>query len=204
MKEGREHIPGMETPKRSVIDSQAAQSQQEREKPQLYHMILPSSLKDTGKKQEGFTLDAKYMAPLPEETPQEREARKKWQAEEKRKWDYGTTPEGKRKFAALLIRQAKSRGVLPPDVDHLWLNLPTGWAEYTEKPEGAQGEKPSYTVALDQTPTQEQWNEYYPDLQKKLDIAPYGRTLQHQPLDQGPARGTLAAYVPRLITSPSS
>jgi len=37
-----------------------------------------------------------------------------------------------------------------------------------------------------------------------VDIAPYGRTLQHQPLDQGPARGTLAAYVPRLITSPSS
>jgi hypothetical protein len=37
-----------------------------------------------------------------------------------------------------------------------------------------------------------------------MDIAPYGRTLQHQPLDQGPARGTLAAYVPRLITSPSS
>ena len=35
-------------------------------------------------------------------------------------------------------------------------------------------------------------------------IAPCGRTLQHQPLDQGPARGTLAAYVPRLITSPSS
>ena len=34
--------------------------------------------------------------------------------------------------------------------------------------------------------------------------APCGRTLQHQPLDQGPARGTLAAYVPRLITSPSS
>ena len=37
-----------------------------------------------------------------------------------------------------------------------------------------------------------------------LDIAPYGRTLQPHPLDQGPARGTLAAYVPRLITSPSS
>src|SRR2546430_6693490 len=30
------------------------------------------------------------------------------------------------------------------------------------------GEKPSYTVKLDQTPTQEQWDAYYPDLQKKL------------------------------------
>ena len=34
--------------------------------------------------------------------------------------------------------------------------------------------------------------------------APYGRTLQHQPLYQGPARCALEAYVPRLITRPSS
>jgi len=34
--------------------------------------------------------------------------------------------------------------------------------------------------------------------------APCGRTLQHQPRYQGPARGAFEAYVPRLITSPSS
>src|SRR5438445_9234092 len=39
---------------------------------------------------------------------------------------------------------------------------------------------------------------------KDLHIAPYGRTFQRQPLNQGPARGALEAYVPRLITSPSS
>jgi hypothetical protein len=37
-----------------------------------------------------------------------------------------------------------------------------------------------------------------------LHIAPYGRTLQPSPLAQGPARGAVEAYVPRLITSPSS
>jgi CubicO group peptidase (beta-lactamase class C family) len=37
-----------------------------------------------------------------------------------------------------------------------------------------------------------------------LHIAPCGRTLQPSPLDQGPARCALEAYVPRLITSPSS
>ena len=37
-----------------------------------------------------------------------------------------------------------------------------------------------------------------------MNIAPYGRTFQRQPLNQGPARGALEAYVPRLITSPSS
>ncbi len=35
-------------------------------------------------------------------------------------------------------------------------------------------------------------------------IAPYGRTLQPQPHYQGPARWAVEAYVPRLITSPSS
>src|SRR6266849_4165823 len=37
-----------------------------------------------------------------------------------------------------------------------------------------------------------------------MHITPCGRTLQRQSLDQGPARGPLASYVPRLITSPSS
>jgi hypothetical protein len=35
-------------------------------------------------------------------------------------------------------------------------------------------------------------------------IAPYGRTLKHQPCPQGPARCAVEAYVPRLITCPSS
>src|SRR6266567_4335604 len=34
---------------------------------------------------------------------------------------------------------------------------------------------------------------------KAMHIAPCGRTLQPYPLDQGPARGALEAYVPRLI-----
>ncbi len=37
-----------------------------------------------------------------------------------------------------------------------------------------------------------------------LDIAPCGRTLQHQPFPQGPARCAVDAYVPRLITCTSS
>src|SRR5712692_7476178 len=37
-----------------------------------------------------------------------------------------------------------------------------------------------------------------------LHIAPCGRTLKPYPLDQGPARCALDAYVPRLIISPSS
>src|SRR5712691_10128772 len=43
-----------------------------------------------------------------------------------------------------------------------------------------------------------------PRLQNDLHIAPYGRTLQPQPRYQGPDRGALEAYVPRLITSTSS
>ena len=39
---------------------------------------------------------------------------------------------------------------------------------------------------------------------EKMHIAPYGRTLHPSPLAQGPARGAVEAYVPRLITSPSS
>jgi hypothetical protein len=132
MTEGHQHIPGMETLPRMVSDSKATQIHQERKKPQLYHMLLPSPTKDKEKRQEGVTFDAKYTAPLPEETPQEREERKKRFAEEQKKWDYAKTPEGKREFVATLVRQAKKRGVLPPDLDHLWLNLPSGWAEYTE------------------------------------------------------------------------
>jgi len=169
MKEGQEHIPRMETPLRNVADAQASQSQQGREKPQLNRMVLnPSSLKDTEKKQEGVTLAARNTAPFPLETPQEKEKRIKWQAEEQKKAEYRKSPEGQREFVRILVQQAKASGFLPPDLDHLWLNLPSGWAEYREFPAGVHGEKPSYTVALDQTPTQEQWDAYYPDLQKKL------------------------------------
>jgi len=38
----------------------------------------------------------------------------------------------------------------------------------------------------------------------RMDIAPCGRTLKHQPLYQGPDRCALDAYVPRLITCTSS
>jgi phosphate transport system substrate-binding protein len=38
----------------------------------------------------------------------------------------------------------------------------------------------------------------------RMHKAPYGRTLEHQPLHQGPACCAVDAYVPRLITSPSS
>ena len=159
----------METPLRNVADAQASQSQQGREKPQLNRMVLnPSSLKDTEKKQEGVTLAARNTAPFPLETPQEKEKRIKWQAEEQKKAEYRKSPEGQREFVRILVQQAKASGFLPPDLDHLWLNLPSGWAEYREFPAGVHGEKPSYTVALDQTPTQEQWDAYYPDLQKKL------------------------------------
>lgn len=168
MREGYEHIPGMETPPR-VTDSKAAHKQQEQVKPQASRLLPPFPTKDKEKSKEGVTLDTRYTAPLPEETPQEREERKKRLAEEQKKWDYGKTPEGKREFVALLVRQAKDRGVLPPDLDHLWLNLPSGWAEYTEIPKGVRDEKPSYTVALAQTPTQAQWDAYYPNLQKKLE-----------------------------------
>jgi hypothetical protein len=37
-----------------------------------------------------------------------------------------------------------------------------------------------------------------------LDITPFGRTFQPQPRYQGLARWAIEAYVPRLITSPSS
>jgi hypothetical protein len=37
-----------------------------------------------------------------------------------------------------------------------------------------------------------------------LNKAPCGRTFQPQPRYQGPARWAVTAYVPRLITSPSS
>ena len=40
--------------------------------------------------------------------------------------------------------------------------------------------------------------------QVDLHKAPCGRTLHPSPLDQGPPRGALEVYVPRLMTSPSS
>jgi hypothetical protein len=85
-----------------------------------------------------------------------------------KKWDYGTTPEGKREFAAFFVNSLKKQGRIPPDIDHLWLNLPSGWAEYKEVPANEADKAASYTVTLDKTPTQEQWDKYYPDLQAKM------------------------------------
>jgi hypothetical protein len=42
------------------------------------------------------------------------------------------------------------------------------------------------------------------ELTDRMHKAPYGRTLEHQPLHQGPACCAVDAYVPRLITSPPS
>src|SRR4029453_15681332 len=101
-------------------------------------------------------------------TPQEREASNKRMEELQKKWDYGTTPEGKRELAAFFVRSLKKQGRIPPDIDHLWLNLPSGWAEYRELPAKEADKAASYTVTLDKTPTQAQWDEYYPDLQAKM------------------------------------
>jgi hypothetical protein len=101
-------------------------------------------------------------------TPEEREAREKRLEEEQRKWDYGKTPEGKREFVAFFVESMKKQERLPPTLDHLWLNLPSGWAEYRETPAQTSNEAPSYTVKLDTTPTQEEWDEYQTDLQAKL------------------------------------
>lgn len=62
----------------------------------------------------------------------------------------------------------KKQGKLPPDIDHLWFNLPSGWAEYTEEPAKSGQEAQSHTVTLGTTPTKEQWDEYYPDIQVKI------------------------------------
>jgi hypothetical protein len=81
-------------------------------------------------------------------TPEEREAEKKRDEEEQKKWDYGKTPEGKREFAAFMVQEMKNRGILPPNIDHLWLNLPSGWAEYRDTSAGAADEKPGSSPYL--------------------------------------------------------
>ena len=101
-------------------------------------------------------------------TPQEREAYDKSMEELQKKWDYGTTPEGKRDFAVFFVISLKKQGRIPPDIDHLWLNLPSGWAEYREVPAKEADGAPSSTVTLDKTPTQEEWEEYQTDLQAKM------------------------------------
>jgi hypothetical protein len=110
----------------------------------------------------------KARAQIAAMTPQEREASNKRMEELQKKWDYGTTPEGKREFAAFFVNSLKKQGRIPPDIDHLWLNLPSGWAEYRELPAKEADKAASYTVTLDKTPTQAQWDEYYPDLQAKM------------------------------------
>ena len=101
-------------------------------------------------------------------SPQEQEARQKRSEEEQKKWDYGTTPEGKRDFAVFFINSLKKQGRIPPDIDHLWLNLPSGWAEYREIPAKEANGAPTSTVTLGKTPTQEEWDAYQTDLQAKM------------------------------------
>ena len=100
----------------------------------------------------------KHKARLEAMTPQEREARQKRSEEEQRKWDYGTTPEGKRDFVAFFINSLKKQGRIAPDLDHLWLNLPSGWAEYREVPAKEANGAPTSTVTLGRTPTQKEWD----------------------------------------------
>ena len=108
-----------------------------------------------------------YKARVAAMTPQEREARAKRDEEKQREWDFYTTPEGKIEAAAFLVRSMKKQGKLPPDLDHLWFCFPSGWVEYREHPDRKEGEAP-YTATFGRTPTQEEWDEYYPALQKKL------------------------------------
>jgi hypothetical protein len=60
-----------------------------------------------------------------------------------------------KKSAALMVGMLKTGGVIPPNLDHVWLNLPTGWVEYREEP----GKDPPYTVTPG-TPTKEQWDKW--------------------------------------------
>ena len=62
----------------------------------------------------------------------------------------------------------KKQGRIPPGIDHLWLNLPSGWAEYREVPAKEAGKAASYTVTLDKTLTQGEWEAYQTDLQARM------------------------------------
>jgi len=96
--------------------------------------------------QKAKTYIEQHKARLAAMTPAQREAREKRFEEKQRKWDYGTTPEGQKDFAAFLVKSMKIQGKLPPDIDHLWLNLPSGWAEYREVPAKEADKAPSYRV----------------------------------------------------------
>jgi hypothetical protein len=119
-------------------------------------------------RQEALGHYIKYQEHLAAMTPEEREAQKKSREEMRKGFAYSQTPEGRMESAAHMARWMKSLGILPPNIDHLWLNLPSGWVEYREAAGGAGSKEPSYTVILGTEPTQEQWNEYYPDLQAKM------------------------------------
>ena len=110
----------------------------------------------------------KYHERLAAMTPEEREAQKNWREEMRREFEYALSPEGRMESAAHMVRWMKSLGLLPPNIGHLWLNLPSGWAEYREVADAGVKKEPTYTVTFGTEPTQEQWNEYYPDLQAKM------------------------------------
>jgi hypothetical protein len=127
-----------------------------------------SRFQDEASPQRAKGSPATFQAYLDAMSPQEREAREKRAEEEQRKWDYGTTPEGKRDFIAFLLRSMKKQGKLPPDIDHLWINFPSGWVEYREEPAREANGEPSSSVRLGRTPPQEEWDAYQTDLQAKL------------------------------------
>jgi len=109
----------------------------------------------------GYTRAKEQRAKM---TPEELEAEKKWKEEMRRGFEHFLSPEGRKEYVISFVRDLKASGILPPDLDHFWVNLPSGWAEYRETT-GAQGR--SVTVTLGD-PTDEQYLEYYADLQEKM------------------------------------
>ena len=109
----------------------------------------------------GYTRAKEQRAKM---TPEELEAEKKWKEEVRRGFEHFQSPEGRKEYVVSFVRDLKASGILPPDLDHFWVNLPSGWAEYRET-KGAEGH--SITVTLGE-PTDEQYEEYYTDLQGKM------------------------------------
>jgi|RhiMetdeSRZDD1v2_1073273.scaffolds.fasta_scaffold37057_1 hypothetical protein len=101
-------------------------------------------------------------------TPEELEAENKWREEMRKGFEHFLSPEGRKEYVVSFVQDLKARGILPPDLDHFWVNLPSGWAEYRKIPGSKGQEGPSCTVTLDTEPTDEQWEEYYTDLQEKM------------------------------------
>ena len=96
-------------------------------------------------------------------TPEELEAEKKWKEEVRLGFEHFLSPAGRKEHVVSFVRDLKANGILPPDLDHFWVNLPSGWAEYRETP----GQQGGPTVTLGD-PTDEQYGKYHADLQEKM------------------------------------